>query len=947
MTQSRLHRVLRIVSLVLLGVLLLGCTKTPTPAPEPTPGPDPTPTPTPTPTPEPTEQLTVRNYSNDEEDATVQMGENTIYVKSDLSSTYKGFDEEKGIISFGDSELFDKLEIKAGDILYSTERTEEFPDGYCFRVTEVKSPTKYGAGDAVNDIYVTPENVLEAIDVLDEKVKLDWDSFDSSCLQVYDVITAPDLEEIGEAILGDDAFEKRSIGNGVSVTPGIRKSELEYVIWEDTGEYKPWEGEVKHADMKLVLTATIDHDFVDGIEVQFDHGKLLMDTDFATGVSLNLTFYIDGKHMNQEEMSKEERKAFLKQFEKTGERILGRQIKIFTCKLKTAPSDIIANPKFEIIWEFRVEKISGEFSLTVGYVGAKYNLHIENKGAWSTELVRDPIRCISEPHWVFDVDGHLEGTLAMGPGIGVTVEFPLLRYSGEYKQARNWKNYRGKTIPAFAGAYLEGLLEGNFKLSTHYNVLTGKFITDVVLKSKFRIDVVAEYLIGFSKLLVGYDQLRATPISWDLGDFEYRIIETDAAEYCIAPEIGSYLPEVEPVYFEWKNAREDADSFLYEIYAGQDKSSLQLLASGLDHSWYRTEKPLKYGTWYWKVVSYNPSSERYEGNKFESEVWHFTVGEEPGGISMLVPVDLGLPSQVSWADRNLGADHSYDAGDYFSWGSTTAISPNASSVYWNNYPWSNGDGSSFSKYNLSDMITVLDKSDDAAVANEERTGWRMPTKEEWQELRDKCDWTLSEREGVPGYIITNPDTGAYIFIPVQKAYYGQNGKGYSDGALYWTASRELFNNVSLASAVQIGGTGTYVLKSTPRYEGLMIRPVFTGNAAPAVSVDKTSVNFQEVAIGTSKTEYITVTNVGYSTLYLTMASITDPFTCEKLMETFAVEPTKSHVFKVVFSPTDVKDYEGKAIISSNAPGSAIVVNLTGSGIVNSDGGIDDIPGENL
>lgn len=33
-------------------------------------------------------------------------------------------------------------------------------------------------------------------------------------------------------------------------------------------------------------------------------------------------------------------------------------------------------------------------------------------------------------------------------------------------------------------------------------------------------------------------------------------------------------------------------------------------------------------------------------------------------------VDLGLPSGLLWADRNVGADSPYDYGDFFAWGET-------------------------------------------------------------------------------------------------------------------------------------------------------------------------------------------------------------------------------------------------------------------------------------
>ena len=55
-------------------------------------------------------------------------------------------------------------------------------------------------------------------------------------------------------------------------------------------------------------------------------------------------------------------------------------------------------------------------------------------------------------------------------------------------------------------------------------------------------------------------------------------------------------------------------------------------------------------------------------------------------------VDLGLPSGLKWATRNIGATSETDYGDYFMWGSTT---PNtASQCNWSNAPFNN-ESSSF------------------------------------------------------------------------------------------------------------------------------------------------------------------------------------------------------------------------------------------------------------
>lgn len=85
-------------------------------------------------------------------------------------------------------------------------------------------------------------------------------------------------------------------------------------------------------------------------------------------------------------------------------------------------------------------------------------------------------------------------------------------------------------------------------------------------------------------------------------------------------------------------------------------------------------------------------------------------------------VDLGLPSGTLWATCNVGANKPEDYGDYLSWyeGETAAAN------------WGNG--------------------------------WRMPSKEQWEELMDntKCIWT--RRNGVNGELFT-ANNGHRLFLP--------------------------------------------------------------------------------------------------------------------------------------------------------------------------------------
>ena len=149
-------------------------------------------------------------------------------------------------------------------------------------------------------------------------------------------------------------------------------------------------------------------------------------------------------------------------------------------------------------------------------------------------------------------------------------------------------------------------------------------------------------------------------------------------------------------------------------------------------------------------------------------------------------VDLGL--SVKWATCNVGAQNPEDFGNYYAWGE---IRPKT--IYtWKGYRFrASGNAPhdiKLSKYNSDEILvnlkkTVLELADD--VANTEWGGnWRMPTKQEIEELNWNCDWVWTTQNGIKGVKITSKVEGytdRSIFIPA---------------AGYRSDSRQLFAGVS-------------------------------------------------------------------------------------------------------------------------------------------------------
>ena len=188
-------------------------------------------------------------------------------------------------------------------------------------------------------------------------------------------------------------------------------------------------------------------------------------------------------------------------------------------------------------------------------------------------------------------------------------------------------------------------------------------------------------------------------------------------------------------------------------------------------------------------------------------------------------VDLGL--SVKWATCNVGANKPEEYGDYFAWGETQ---PKA--IYdWSTYKWCDGSKTTLTKYNTKsdygyvDNKTELEASDDAARVNW-GGNWRMPTKEEQDELRTECTWEWTTHNGVRGYKVTSNKAGytdKSIFLPA-AGYFDYKSLDYAGSyGYYWSSS--------LHTGSPVGAYRLYLYSSSIdwgisyRYYGQSVRPV--------------------------------------------------------------------------------------------------------------------------
>lgn len=184
-------------------------------------------------------------------------------------------------------------------------------------------------------------------------------------------------------------------------------------------------------------------------------------------------------------------------------------------------------------------------------------------------------------------------------------------------------------------------------------------------------------------------------------------------------------------------------------------------------------------------------------------------------------VDLGLPSGLKWASHNVGASVPEGYGAYYAWGEIAE----KDTYDWASY--SHCDGTMSTVKNIGENISGTQY--DAALMNWGGS-WRMPTREEVQELLDNCTWRWTTVNDITGQEATGPN-GETLFFPTAGYKAGSRTYSYGSFGNYWTASHMGNSNgggYSLGSGnayyMNVSNTKAYI-DSYYQNEGYSIRAV--------------------------------------------------------------------------------------------------------------------------
>lgn len=201
-------------------------------------------------------------------------------------------------------------------------------------------------------------------------------------------------------------------------------------------------------------------------------------------------------------------------------------------------------------------------------------------------------------------------------------------------------------------------------------------------------------------------------------------------------------------------------------------------------------------------------------------------------------IDLGL--SVMWGDFNLGAYKSSDVGDKFYWAENTPSIIGHPRYY---------------KANTNVIGDISgDKKYDAAT-NLMGENWRLPTKKEFEELLEKCNWEKKTIDEIDGMLVKGPNKNS-IFLPfTDSGYHTQDiVSGY-----YWSScpsfnSRLNDSSIDLRIGIDFIFPGE-VACSTAYMSRCCIRPVYS------LQRKNFSEEKKKILYEFSKLKYYTLSNI--------------------------------------------------------------------------------------
>ena len=175
-------------------------------------------------------------------------------------------------------------------------------------------------------------------------------------------------------------------------------------------------------------------------------------------------------------------------------------------------------------------------------------------------------------------------------------------------------------------------------------------------------------------------------------------------------------------------------------------------------------------------------------------------------------VDLGLPSGTRWATCNVGTEDIEGVGTRVAWGEIESKKLYSPETY---------------KHQQKHLQSITgNPAYDLATAKWGQ-GWYTPTREQWEELVEHCQWEYGRMNGSEGVFFTSKTTGNAIFLPATG--YTKDGEDYKliytkYNLAYW-GSTAMDNVVSSGATAYIANYEIHSVGGSYSYRGFCVRAV--------------------------------------------------------------------------------------------------------------------------
>ena len=204
-------------------------------------------------------------------------------------------------------------------------------------------------------------------------------------------------------------------------------------------------------------------------------------------------------------------------------------------------------------------------------------------------------------------------------------------------------------------------------------------------------------------------------------------------------------------------------------------------------------------------------------------------------------VDLGLPSSLKWATRNIDltqrngfakSQYQYECS-FFSWGNTEGHNPISKKEF--DYDWGISNSGPYASTYGSTLTAGAGLSDDFGRFNLGGE-WRLPTIDDFAELLNSTytkfvdangtevsgDNKLTTINGITGICLMSKANGKTIFFPCSGYGYDTSWLGLESRGFYWSSS--LYSS-AYGWDLSFYDGGVYPQGNNNRFYGFSVRPV--------------------------------------------------------------------------------------------------------------------------